>query len=370
MDTDPAAERHMRRAIEAALLGPENDPNPRVGCVIADGEEVIAVGHHRGAGTPHAEVDALARAGERARGATAYVTLEPCHHTGRTGPCTRALRDAGIRRVRYAVADPNPDATGGSAWLRDRGLAVESGPLVEEAAAVNATWLHLIRTGRPWVIWKFAATLDGRSAASDGTSRWITGSQARADVHAARARCGAVVAGTGTILVDDPHLSVRDADGRPTGPQPLRVVVGERDIPSGARVLDGAAETLLLRTRDPQVVLAELAARGIHRVWLEGGPTLAAAFLRTECIDEVIAWIAPALLGSGRAAVADLGIDTIGGAIRLRTTDVAVIGGDVRITARPAVATESSTHENTSHESTTDDAVADHVTTASSMGAI
>lgn len=336
MSTGHVDAQHMRRAIDAAFLGPESDPNPRVGCVLADGDEIIAVGHHRGAGTVHAEVAALAEAGERARGATAYVTLEPCHHTGRTGPCTRALRDAGIRRVVYAVADPNRIATGGDAWLRDAGIVVESGLLEEEAAAVNATWLHRIRTGRPWVVWKFAATLDGYSAAADGTSQWITGAQARADVHAARARCGAIVAGTGTVLADDPRLTVRDADGVIAGRQPLRVVVGRREIPAGARVLDAAAETLHLRTRDPRRVLEALAARHIHRVWLEGGPTLAAAFLREGCVDEVVAWIAPALLGAGRPAVADLAVTTISDILRLQVGEVSLIGGDIRVTAFPS----------------------------------
>ena len=335
MSTEHRDERHMRRAVEAALLGPENDPNPRVGCVLADGERVIAVGHHRGAGTPHAEADALAQAGEQARGSTAYVTLEPCHHRGRTGPCTLALRDAGVRRVVYAVADPNPAATGGGAWLAGEGLEVESGLLAEEAADLTASWRHRVRTGRPWVVWKFAATLDGRSAAADGSSRWITGPQARREVHAERARCGAVIVGTGTVLADDPLLTVRGGDGLPVGRQPLRVVVGEREIPSGARVLDTAAETLHLRTRDPHEVLGVLAGRGVHRVWLEGGPTLAAAFLGSGCVDEVIAWIAPALLGGGRAAVGDLGITSMADILRLDVRDVALVGGDVRVTARP-----------------------------------
>lgn len=335
MSTDRTGERHMRRAIDAALLGPENDPNPRVGCVLADGDRVIAVGHHRGAGTRHAEADALAQAGEQARGSTAYVTLEPCHHTGRTGPCTLALRDAGVRRVVYAVADPNPAATGGGAWLAGEGVEVGSGLLADEAAGLTASWRHRVRTGRPWVVWKFAATLDGRSAAVDGSSRWITGPEARLDVHAERARCGAVVVGTGTVLADDPRLTVRDAAGLPVGRQPLRVVVGEREIPRGAQVLDDSAETLHLRTRDPHEVMTALAGRGIHRVWLEGGPTLAAAFLRAGCVDEVVAWIAPALLGGGRAAVGDLGIGTMADILRLDVRDVALVGGDVRVTARP-----------------------------------
>lgn len=335
MSTHEMDERHLRRALDAALLGPENDPNPRVGCVLADGDRVLAVGHHRGAGTPHAEVDALLQAGAEARGSTAYITLEPCHHTGRTGPCTQALRAAGVRRVVYAVADPSPTATGGADWLASHGVVVHSGLLAEEAASVNSSWLHLVRTGRPYVVWKFAATLDGRSAAADGSSQWVTGPAARADVHAARARCGAIVVGTGTVLADDPRLTVRDQHGVLIGRQPLRVVVGERDVPEAARVLDGAARTLHLRTHDPKVVLEALAGHGVHRVWLEGGPTLAAAFLRAGYVDEVIAWVAPALLGSGRPAVADLGIVTIEDALRLEIADVTLVGGDIRIVARP-----------------------------------
>lgn len=335
MSTEPVGERHMRRALDAAVLGPENDPNPRVGCVLADGERVVAVGHHRGAGSPHAEVDALRRAGEQARGSTAYVTLEPCHHTGRTGPCTRALRDAGVRRVVYAVADPNPAAAGGGGWLRDQGVEVDAGLLAAEGERVLASWLHLVRTGRPWVVWKFATTLDGRSAAADGTSRWITGPGARREVHDERGRCGAVVVGTGTVLEDDPRLTVRDAHDRAVGRQPLRVVVGEREIPATAHVLDDAADTVLLRTHDPDAVVADLGRRGIHRAWLEGGPTLAAAFLSAGLVDEVVAWVAPALLGAGRSAVADLGITTVADLIRLDVDDVAVVGGDIRVTGRP-----------------------------------
>jgi diaminohydroxyphosphoribosylaminopyrimidine deaminase / 5-amino-6-(5-phosphoribosylamino)uracil reductase len=338
MGTDHVDERHMRRAIEAALLGPENDPNPRVGCVLAVGEQVVAVGRHRGAGSPHAEIDALAHAGPAARGSTAYVTLEPCHHTGRTGPCTLALRDAGVTRVVYAVADPNPLAAGGGGWLVEQGVRVEAGLLADEAGQVTASWRHLVRTGRPWVVWKFATTLDGRSAAEDGTSRWITGPAARRDVHAARSRCGAVVVGTGTVLADDPRLTVRDGQDRTADRQPLRVVVGERDIAPTARVLHDDAETVELRTRDPRAVLDALGSWQIHRVWLEGGPTLAAAFLRAGCVDEVVAWIAPALLGAGRSCVGDLGIVTIEDVLRLEIGDVTVLDGDIRVTARPAIA--------------------------------
>ncbi|MGG5257321.1 bifunctional diaminohydroxyphosphoribosylaminopyrimidine deaminase/5-amino-6-(5-phosphoribosylamino)uracil reductase RibD [Phycicoccus avicenniae] len=329
----------MQRALVAARLGPEADPNPRVGCVVTDrAGTVVGTGHHRGAGTPHAEVDALARAGSAARGGTAVVTLEPCDHAGRTGPCTEALLAAGITSVRYAVADPDPKAAGGAEHLRRAGLDVhvEDDPAMRAAAeAVNATWLHARRTGRPFVTWKTASTLDGRTAAADGSSRWITGEAARADVHRLRARVGAVLVGTGTVLADDPALTVRDADGHPAGRQPLRVVAGRRPVPAGARLLDGHAETLVLPTHDPTEVLAALLDRGVHHVLLEGGATLAAAFLRAGLVDEVVAYLAPVLLGAGPAAVGDLGIGSIEGAVRLETTDVTVLGDDVRITARP-----------------------------------
>lgn len=326
----------MRRALELAARGPAGGPNPRVGCVLlAPDGTVVGEGWHRGAGTPHAEVDALGHAGAAARGATAVVTLEPCTHTGRTGPCSRALLDAGVARVVVAAADPNPDAAGGAALLRDAGLDVEERVLSDEAEALNRRWLVAVRRGTPFVTWKFAATLDGRSAAADGSSRWITGPASRADVHARRAETGAVVVGTGTVLTDDPQLTVRGPDGEPTGPQPLRVVVGLTDVPPGARVLDDAAPTLHLRTRDPYEVLKVLAEREVRHVWLEGGPTLAAAFLAAGCVDEVLAYVAPALLGGGASAVADLGIRSMAGIVRLDVTDVAVLDGDVRITATP-----------------------------------
>ncbi len=204
----------MRRAIALAELGlGSTSPNPIVGCVLVgpDGS-VVGEGYHVRAGEPHAEVIALRDAGGRAAGATAFITLEPCRHTGRTPPCTQALIDAGVSRVVFAVADPDPVAGHGADDLRAAGLVVEEGLLAEEAARSNAAWLHHARTGRPFVTWKYAATLDGRVAAADGTSRWITGEAARHDVHLLRARSDAIVVGTGTVLVDDPHLDVRLPD--------------------------------------------------------------------------------------------------------------------------------------------------------------
>jgi len=324
----------MRRALELAEHGPEADANPRVGCVLvaADGA-LVAEGWHRGAGTPHAEADALTRAGGGAAGATAYVTLEPCAHSGRTPACAQALYAAGVRRVVHAQSDPNPVAAGGADWLRERGVVVVGGVLEQQAARLNRTWTHLVGTGRPWVTWKLATTLDGRSAAADGTSRWITGPAARADVHVQRARCGAVLVGTGTALTDDPHLTARHPDGSLLDRQPIRVVMGERDLPPGAHLLDDAAPTWHLRTRSPKEVLEALAAAQVHHVWLEGGPTVAAAFMADRLVDEVVAYVAPVLLGRGRQTVADLGITTIGDALRLDPTDITLVGSDVRITA-------------------------------------
>jgi diaminohydroxyphosphoribosylaminopyrimidine deaminase/5-amino-6-(5-phosphoribosylamino)uracil reductase len=325
----------MRRALEAARLGPEADPNPRVGAVVLDrAGTVVGVGHHEGAGTPHAEVAALREAGDRAAGGTVVVTLEPCTHTGRTPPCTEALLAAGVARVAYAVPDPSEHG-GGAAWLAGRGVDVEHLP-VDGAEELVAAWVFAVRRGRPRVVWKVASTLDGRAAAADRTSRWISSPESRVDAHDLRGRCGAIVAGTGTVLDDDPALTVRHPDGTPRGRQPLRVVVGLRDLPPDANVLDDAAPTLHLRTHDPREVLAELHTREVRQVLLEGGPTLAAAFWRAGLVDELVYYLAPALLGAGPSAVGDLGITTITDLARLEVTDVRRVGPDLRVTAHPA----------------------------------
>lgn len=330
----------MSRALAlAATPGVPLGPNPRVGCVLlADDGTTIAEGYHRGAGTPHAEADALARAGAAAKGSTAVVTLEPCNHTGRTGPCAQALLAAGVRRVVFAQADPNPVASGGARTLRDAGVEVEQGLLAEESRALNRGWTFAVQHRRPFVTWKFATTLDGRSAAADGTSRWVSSPAARLDTHRLRSRCDTMLVGTNTIAVDDPLLTVRDEHGVALPHQPLRVVMGERDLDPAKRVFDAAAETLHLRTRDPHAALAELFARDRRHVFLEGGPTLAAAFLRAGLVDEIVAYVAPMLLGAGRSAVADLGITTIAEAFRPRVTDITVLDGDepnVRLTLAP-----------------------------------
>lgn len=334
-DAERAAMRHALTL--AATPGVPLGPNPRVGAVLLDADGVaVGEGWHRGAGTPHAEVAALAVAGPRARGATAVVTLEPCGHTGRTGPCARALIDAGVTRVVFAQADPNPVAAGGAALLAAAGLSVESGLLAEQADRLNHEWSFAVRHRRPFVTWKVAATLDGRVAAADGTSRWITGPEARADVHAWRGRCDAVVVGTGTALADDPSLTVRDAAG-PVGKQPLRVVVGHREVPATARVRDDAAPFVQIRSHDPTEALAVLFADDVQHVYLEGGPTLAGAFVAAGTVDRVVAYYAPRLLGAGRPALADAGVPTLADAPSLVVTDVRAVGADVRVVAERCV---------------------------------
>ena len=327
----------MRRAL-AIAQSPEvpSGPNPRVGCVLLDPDgRTIAEGYHRGAGHPHAEVEALLNAGQQAHGATAVITLEPCNHTGRTGPCTDALLTAGIARVVYGQHDGNPMARGGGEALRDAGVEVEGGVLAGKARAVNPIWTFSVEHGRPYVTWKYAATLDGRSAAADGSSRWITSAEARADVHRLRAECDAIVVGTGTVFADNPRLTARGAAGGSprTGRQPLRVVMGLRALPADAAVLDGEAATLVLATRDPAETLKRLLDQDCRHVLLEGGPTLAGAFLREGLVDRVVAYLAPALLGAGPAALSDAGVGTITDAINLEITDIARLGPDVRLTA-------------------------------------
>lgn len=326
-----AAERTaMRRALElAATPGVPLGPNPRVGCVIlASNGTVLVEGHHRGAGTPHAEAAALAGAAELGldvRGATAVVTLEPCNHTGRTGPCAQALVDAGVGRVVYAASDRNPVAEGGADTLRAAGIDVASGLLEQESRELNRIWSFAVERQRPFVTWKLAASLDGRSAAADGTSKWITSAAARQDTHRLRAVADVVLVGTGTVLADDPQLTVRDAEDNALPDQPLRAVMGLRELPARSRIFDGSAGTTHLRTRDPREALAQLFARDRQHVFLEGGPTLAAEFFKAGLVDEIVAYVAPVLLGAGRNAVADLGISTIADARHLTVTDVAVL---------------------------------------------
>jgi diaminohydroxyphosphoribosylaminopyrimidine deaminase / 5-amino-6-(5-phosphoribosylamino)uracil reductase len=324
--TEPERHAMLRALVLAQSPGVPLGPNPRVGCVLLaeDGTEV-AEGFHRGAGTPHAEADALASAGAAARGATAVVTLEPCNHTGRTGPCAPALVAAGVRRVVFAQADTKPPAAGGAAALSAAGVEVEGGLMEGQARAVNRAWTFAMDNGRPFVTWKFATTLDGRSAAADGTSRWISSPAARRDAHRRRSECDAILVGTHTVEVDDPELTVRDEFDEPLPHQPLRAVMGLRDLPRSRRIFNDRATTVRLTTRDPHVALAALTSHDRQHVFLEGGPTLAAGFLKAGLVDEIVAYVAPVLLGAGRSAVGDLGINTITDARHFVVTDLALL---------------------------------------------
>lgn len=352
----------MRRAIELAARGlGSTSPNPVVGCVILDSAgRTVGEGWHQRAGGPHAEAHALAEAGDDARGGTAVVTLEPCDHTGRTPPCTQALIGAGIARVVYAVADPGRTAGGGARTLAAAGVDTESGLLADEATHGNTAWLTATHRHRPHVTWKYAATLDGRTAAADGSSRWITSSEARADVHRLRAESDAVLAGAGTLRADDPHLAVR---GVPGAVQPLRVVLDSEAtaVQPGARVLDDTAPTLVAVASDapaPRLegtraellrlprapggglgipaLLSALYQRGVRSVLLEGGAKLAGAFVAAGCVDRVVGYLAPVLLGEGPAALGPAGISTITRALRLTVSETVRFGPDLRITAVPA----------------------------------
>jgi len=318
----------MLQAIELAGQGPRS-ANPQVGCVIVDEQgRLLGSGYHHGAGTPHAEVEALTQAGEAARGATAVVSLEPCRHTGRTGPCTSALIEAGIARVVFAQEDPTADASGGAEVLRAAGVEVIAGVEGERAQELNRLWTHVQRTGRPWVLLKLAQTLDAKVAVDRTAPTAISGDQARALTHELRAGVDAVVVGTGTALADDPQLTVRE---RSVQRQPLRVVVGQRELPAGLRLLDGSHPTLVVRESHPREALARLREQGVQSVLLEGGPTLATAFLEAGCVDEVVWLLAPTLMGSGLAST-----QTLPSVIPVDVTEVRLIGNDVMVRGRIA----------------------------------
>ena len=350
----------MRRALALARRSPADNPNPQVGCVLlAPDGRIVAEGWHRGAGTPHAEVDALAQLSAewaaRARELTAVVTLEPCNHTGRTGPCAVALAHAGIGAVVHAMSDPGAEAGGGADTLRAAGVEVLGGVRERDAQALLAPWVArqaatpvsattpLPSLPRPFVTVKWAQTLDGRAAAADGSSQWITGVDARGDVHRRRAEADAILVGTGTLLADDPALTARAETGGllvPAAEQPLPVVLGQRAIPAQARVREhpalagrGVAEPIHYRGDDLVAHLADLHARGVRLLFVEGGPTIASAFLAAGLADEVLVYIAPALLGGPRLAIHDLGISSMAGITRLRVTHLAQLGADLLIKA-------------------------------------
>ncbi|MDO4918394.1 bifunctional diaminohydroxyphosphoribosylaminopyrimidine deaminase/5-amino-6-(5-phosphoribosylamino)uracil reductase RibD [Kocuria sp.] len=351
-----AEETAMRGALEAARLGVRG-ANPVVGAaILSSAGEVLHVGHHRGAGTDHAEVAALRlarEAGTDLRDTTMVVTLEPCHHTGRTGPCSEAVAAAGIPRLVYAVGDSTDAARGGAAALVAEGLDVRAGLLADEALALNERWFRAQAQHRPFVSLKIAQTLDGRVAAADGTSRWITGQAARAEGHALRARVDAILVGGGTLRADDPSLTARDAAGAPVPRQPLRAVMSTRPVPEAAAVRRGVVGAsaagadgrfVHLATHDPREALSRLRDLGAAHVLVEGGPTVAAAFLAADLVDELWLHQAPVLLGAGAASVAALGVETLAAASRWRGDPVGVAGGaavapvgeDIRWHLRPA----------------------------------
>lgn len=319
----------LANAVSAAVQAGEaargtTSPNPPVGCAIVTAAgEVIATGETSPAGGPHAEVNALRQAGTHAGGATAVVTLEPCNHTGRTGPCTQALLDAGIAKVVYLTPDPCAPASGGAEWLRKHGIEVVLLPI---RVSSLQPWLRSVRHNRPSVTLKFASTLDGFTAAVDGTSKWITGDDARAAVHADRTKRDAIVIGTGTAIADNPSLTARRSDGSLYEDQPRRIVVGKRTVPEG-----NLTELGFEQYDTPQAALAALWDSGARDVLVEGGATLAASFLELDVVDAVQAYIAPALLGKGRGVLDREIAGTIGQARRFHTTDVRRVGNDVLI---------------------------------------
>ncbi len=350
----------MARALRLAERGAYTArPNPMVGCVIAKDGEVVGEGWHQRKGGPHAEVFALQAAGERAKGATVYVTLEPCAHTGSTGPCADALVAAGVTRVVAAMRDPFPQVDGaGFEKLRAAGIVVESGLLEAQARELNHGFLARIERGRPWLRVKLACSLDGRTALASGDSKWISGEASRHDVHRWRARSGALMTGAGTVLADDPHLTVRLEDGSDFLP-PLRVVLdpGLATVARG-RVREGDAPTLYVHAPDARLprgveidhvavpaqgtrfdldaVLRLLAARGINEIQLEAGATLAGAFLSAGLVDELLLYVAPVLLGERARPLFDgLHIDAMTERLRMRRIDSAVVGDDFRLLLRP-----------------------------------
>lgn len=361
--TDFTATDHamMARALRLAERGAyTTKPNPMVGCVLAHGDEVVGEGWHQRKGGPHAEVFALQAAGERARGATAYVTLEPCAHTGNTGPCADALVAAGVSRVVAAMRDPFPKVDGaGFETLRAVGIAVESGLMEAQARALNVGFLSRIERGRPWVRVKFGCSLDGRTAMANGDSKWITGEASRADVMRWRARAGAILTGAGTVLADDPSLTVRFGDDTPFV-APLRVVLdpGLATVARG-KVREGDAPTLYLHAPDAKpprelaaaraavpvrngmfdlaAVLALLAQREVNEVHVETGATLAGALLKAGLVDELLLYVAPVLLGdTARPLFGGLGIADMAQRLELATVDARRVGEDLRLRLRPA----------------------------------
>ena len=332
-----ALEGLMRRAIELSENGPSRDANPQVGAVLLNAAgEVIAEGWHRGAGTPHAEIDALSQVTpEQARGGTLVVTLEPCNHTGRTGPCAVAVIDAGISRLVYAATDPGHASSGGATRLREAGVEVIGGVLEDTVSAHQHSWLTAARLGRPHVTVKWAMTLDGRAAAADGTSQWISGTVARNLVHEQRAAADAIAVGTGTVLDDNPSLTARTDDGGLHAKQPVPVIFGERPIAADATIFNHPEAPIVIGHRDIAAGLQSLRERNIRSLYVEGGPTLASAFIAAGVVDRLYVFVSPLLLGGPRLAVGDLGIATLADRIDIDIQSVTHVGRDLLIEATP-----------------------------------
>jgi diaminohydroxyphosphoribosylaminopyrimidine deaminase/5-amino-6-(5-phosphoribosylamino)uracil reductase len=349
-------ERMMSRALALAERGLyTTQPNPRVGCVVAHGDTIVGEGWHARAGEPHAEPIALREAGARARSATVYVTLEPCAHHGRTPPCADALVAAGVARVVAAIGDPNPKVDGGGfARLRAAGIEVATGLMQREARALNAGFFSRMERGRPWVRLKIAASLDGRTALASGASKWITGPEARDDVQRWRARSSAILTGIGTVLADDPRLTVRlDAEHV----APLRVILDSSlQTPAASRVLDDDAPTLIVHARgarpsdsrferaallgvegengrlDLAAVLAELGRREVNELQVEAGPLLGGAFAAAGLADEVLLYLAPMLLGDTAQPMARLpGLSSLADAAPMTLVEQSACGPDLRL---------------------------------------
>ncbi len=330
----------MQRALELALHGPAHGVNPQVGAVILDPSgQIVAEGFHRGSGTPHAEVVAIDDLRSKVSypfppGYTAVVTLEPCNHFGKTGPCAQALIDAGISRVVYPIKDPGEESAGGSQRLRDHGVEVIEGVLRDKAREQARVWLTSKQLGRPFVTLKWASSLDGRIAAQDGSSKWISGVESRAHAHRIRSEVDAILVGTGTAIADDPELTARKEDGSYFDNQPLRVIMGEREIPHGGRIFNEKARTIQIRTRNAEGVLRELSSLGHKHLLVEGGASVAGQFIRSNLVDEFIIYLAPILIGGPKLALGDIGVPGISDAINLRITEQKMLGSDIFIRAR------------------------------------
>ena len=322
----------MQRAIALAEKGlGKTAPNPIVGAVIIDAAgNVVGEGFHdRANSADHAEVVAIKAAGSKTNGATIVVTLEPCNHTGSTGPCVQAIIDAGITTVVYAVADPNENAAGGADTLRAAGITVIAGVLELEAAFANRAWLVKIKKNRPFFTWKVATTLDAKVAATDGTSKWITNEISRADVQLLRRQADAILVGTNTVITDDPHLIPRGSfDGYATNP--IRVICGEQELPKAAHVFDDAAKTVVVKSKDLELLVEKLNDLGINHVFVEAGPTLGSAMLDACLLDELVVYQAPSLLGSGKTFFTFDYPSTISNQMRLDHISTDVLAGDVK----------------------------------------